>query len=144
MCKVGNCWQAQVPVVINKRSYIHFFESYKLAKNSIIMTSGEKWRYKSIIREDVGITKVSGNQFISKILWFTKSPKSLQQSRHLLLNLLLSRSSTWSSPIKILAAISRLTIWGVDTKNSITNFWLITLKDLSLRLFTEALEKDED
>ncbi|TNN58955.1 hypothetical protein EYF80_030868 [Liparis tanakae] len=39
---------------------------------------------------------------------------------------------------RILAATSRLTTRGSDTRKSMTNFWLITLRDLSFRLLTEA------
>ena len=55
-----------------------------------------------------------------------------------LLNLFLSWSTHWSSPIRILAATSKLTTRGLDTRKSMTNFWLITLRDLSFLLFTEA------
>lgn len=63
--------------------------------------------------------------------------------QHSLLNLFLSWSTTWSSPMRILAAISRLTTGGLDTRNNMTNFWLITLRDLSLRLFAEAADKKQ-
>lgn len=43
--------------------------------------------------------------------------------------------------MRILAAISRLTTGGLDTRNNMMNFWLITLRDLSLRLFAEAADK---
>lgn len=57
--------------------------------------------------------------------------------RCLLLNLLWSGVS-WLSSISILAATSRVTILVLETRNSMTNFWLIILRDLSFLLFADA------
>lgn len=57
--------------------------------------------------------------------------------RLLLLNLLWSGVS-WLSSMRILAATSRVTILVLETRNSITNFWLIILRDLSFRLLADA------
>lgn len=56
----------------------------------------------------------------------------------LLLNLLWSTVS-WVSSISIFAAMSRVTILVLETRNSMTNFWLIILNDLSFLLFADAV-----
>lgn len=56
----------------------------------------------------------------------------------LLLNLLWSTVS-WVSSISIFAATSRVTILVLETRNSMTNFWLIIRNDLSFLLFADAV-----
>lgn len=62
----------------------------------------------------------------------------IPQKWFLLLNLLWSAVS-WLSSINIFAAMSRVTILVLETRNSMTNFWLIILNDLSFLLFADAV-----
>lgn len=55
-----------------------------------------------------------------------------------LLLYLLWLDESWLSSMRIFAAASRVTVCVLDTRKSMTNFWLITLRDLSFRLLTEA------
>lgn len=51
-----------------------------------------------------------------------------------LLLYLLWLDESWLSSMRIFAAASRVTVWVLDTRNSMTNFWLMMRKDLSFLL----------
>lgn len=58
---------------------------------------------------------------------------------NVLLLYLLWLDSSWPSSIKILAAVSSVTVCVLDTRNSMTNFWLMMRSDLSFRLLEAAI-----
>lgn len=57
--------------------------------------------------------------------------------RHSLLSLLWSAVS-WLPSVSTLAAAPRVTILGLEARSSMTNFWLMVLRDLSFLLLADA------
>ena len=54
---------------------------------------------------------------------------------------LLWLDESWLSSMRILAAASSVTVWVLDTRNSMTNFWLMMRRDLSFLLAPAAKNK---
>lgn len=62
---------------------------------------------------------------------------------HLLLYLLWLEES-WLSSIRTFAAASKVTVWVLDTRKSMTNFWLMMRRDLSFLLLPAVKQEQQE